>query len=101
LVRAMATGRLHRSDWLLGESYSDRFGHQLDLSALVQLCGSPIPGGMHINPTCLRRHGIIGVVTYQPADRFWLFQGIESALFLGLAAGLLALTVWWVRSRIA
>ena len=39
-------------------------------------------------------------VVYHPASRFWLFQGIETALFLGLAAALLAVTVWWVTRRI-
>jgi hypothetical protein len=28
---------------------------------------------------------------YQPASRFWLFQGVEAAIFVLLAAGLLAL----------
>jgi hypothetical protein len=40
-------------------------------------------------------------VTYQPGNRFWLFQGVETAIFLGLAVGLLALTVWWIRERVA
>jgi hypothetical protein len=38
---------------------------------------------------------------YQPDDRFWLFQSIEAAIFLALAAALIALTIWWVRSRSA
>ena len=29
-------------------------------------------------------------LTYQPADRFWAFQGIEAAIFLVLAGGLVA-----------
>jgi hypothetical protein len=29
----------------------------------------------------------------QPADRYWLFKGIETAIFGGLAVALLALTV--------
>ena len=37
----------------------------------------------------------------QPENRFWLFQGIESAIFFGLAAALLALAFWWVRTRIS
>jgi len=36
---------------------------------------------------------------YQPADRFWIFQGIEAAIFLALALGLVALTILWVRRR--
>jgi ABC-type transport system involved in multi-copper enzyme maturation permease subunit len=33
--------------------------------------------------------------------RILLFQGIDSAIFFGLAAGLLALTYWWIRERIS
>ena len=38
---------------------------------------------------------------FQPADRFWLFQGIETALFVALAFVLLVLAVHLVRRRIA
>jgi ABC-type transport system involved in multi-copper enzyme maturation permease subunit len=31
-------------------------------------------------------------LTYQPADRYWAFQGIESGIFLVLAAALIAVT---------
>jgi len=31
-------------------------------------------------------------LTYQPADRYWTFQGIETGIFVLLAAGLLAVT---------
>jgi hypothetical protein len=41
------------------------------------------------------------VFHYQPADRFWPFQGIESATFLALALALLVAAIWWVRARIA
>lgn len=36
---------------------------------------------------------------YQPADRYWLFQSIEATLFLGVAAALIALTVWLIKRR--
>jgi hypothetical protein len=39
-------------------------------------------------------------VLYQPSDRFWMFQGIEAAIFVALALALLALTLWWLRHRI-
>jgi hypothetical protein len=38
---------------------------------------------------------------FQPADRFWLFQGIETALFVALAVVLLLVAVRLVRRRIA
>jgi hypothetical protein len=50
---------------------------------------------------CAHSHGLLYKVMWQPASRFWLFQGIESAIFFGLAAGLLALTYWWIRKRIS
>ncbi len=37
---------------------------------------------------------------FQPATRFWTFQGIEAALFLVLAAALVLLTFWWVAHRV-
>ncbi len=33
-----------------------------------------------------------GFLTYQPADRYWTFQGIETGIFLLLAAALIAVT---------
>ena len=38
---------------------------------------------------------------FQPADRFWLFQGIETALFVALALLLVLVAVRLVRRRIA
>jgi hypothetical protein len=41
------------------------------------------------------------VVTYQPANRFWTFQAIETAVFVVLAGALAAGCVWWVRHRVS
>jgi hypothetical protein len=40
------------------------------------------------------------VVSYQPASRFWELQWLEAAIFVGLAALLVASTVYWVRRRL-
>ena len=48
---------------------------------------------------CMRAHHVFNLAVYQPASRFWLLQGIETAIFGGLALGLLAGAVWWVRNR--
>jgi hypothetical protein len=42
--------------------------------------------------SCLMAHGYRGFVTYQPASRYWTFQGIETGIFVILAAALIALT---------
>jgi hypothetical protein len=36
------------------------------------------------------------VLRYHPDSRFWVFQGYETALFLGLAIILAAFCLWWV-----
>jgi hypothetical protein len=40
------------------------------------------------------------VVTYQPANRFWTFQAMETALFLVLGLVLAGICTWWVRHRV-
>lgn len=48
----------------------------------------------HGNPasvvSCLTSHGYRGFITYQPASRYWTFQGIETGIFVFLTAALLA-----------
>jgi hypothetical protein len=53
--------------------------------------------------SCVTKYGVgsYNQELFQPADRFWLFQGIETALFVVLAAVLLVLAVRLVRRRIA
>jgi hypothetical protein len=44
-------------------------------------------------PSCTHALGHFrGFLTYQPADRYWAFQGIETGIFLALAAALIAVT---------
>jgi hypothetical protein len=50
---------------------------------------------------CLRRLGIHTVTTYQPGSRFWAFQGIESAIYIALAAALFVTAALIVRRRLA
>jgi hypothetical protein len=38
-------------------------------------------------------HGFHDILTYQPANRYWTFQGIETGIFVSLAAALIAVTV--------
>lgn len=102
VVTAMTSGGPQRTDWILGQYFRDRLGHQLNFFDIMRTCGvAQVQLVVRLIPSCLKQHGIVNVSTYQPGNRFWLFQGIETAIFLGLAAGLLALTVWWVRERIA
>ena len=42
-----------------------------------------------------------GIITYQPADRFWPFQFIEAGIFVALTAIALGATIWLVHRRAA
>jgi hypothetical protein len=55
-----------------------------------------------LDTACLARHHIVefSSAVYQPASRFWLFQGIEAGIFVGLALLLFAFSVLWIRKRV-
>jgi hypothetical protein len=55
-------------------------------------CQPLINSGNRGAPSCLTAHGYHGFVTYQPASRYWAFQGIETGIFVVLAAALIVLT---------
>jgi hypothetical protein len=42
--------------------------------------------------SCLNAHGYRELIAYQPAGRYWAFQGIETGIFVFLAAVLIAVT---------
>jgi hypothetical protein len=50
-------------------------------------------------PSCLAARGYHLFISYQPASRYWAFQGIETGIFVLLAAALIALTVMVVLRR--
>ena len=56
-------------------------------------------GSMSAVFTCMQAHGWRGFATYQPADRYWPFQGIETGIYILLAAALIAVTAVIVRRR--
>ena len=58
------------------------------------------PGAGSLRQPTGPRPGAYNWQLYQPADRFWLFQGIETAIFVALAVLLLFLAVRRIR-RIA
>jgi ABC-2 family transporter len=103
--------------WIINQTTQDRFGHVLfggagiDFRGVGGLCPGvtmpPLPGGVSAAPSnsglsqCLNRIGAHTVTTYQPAGRFWAFQGIEFALYAALAAALLVTAAWVVRRRLA
>lgn len=77
----------------------------LPVSSLPAQCqaaagnGRFTPAAYHAAVSCAQAHGIRGYLTYQPASRYWAFQGIETGIFLVLAAALLAITLAVVLRR--
>jgi hypothetical protein len=48
---------------------------------------------------CLATAGYHSFLTYQPASRYWAFQGIETGIYVAIALLLLAVTFYVVRHR--
>jgi hypothetical protein len=88
-----------RHAWVLEQYPSDRLGRHIEI-ALGQ-CARPAEGGVRaIDRACMLQHGPEFMhAIYQPASRFWLFQGIETSLFAGVAILLIAFAAWWTHCR--
>jgi hypothetical protein len=82
--------------WNVGQRVVDLSGHPVSQSQYNQLIANA--GALQGSTgDYLRAHGVVVYQLYQPESRFWLFQNLEAGLFIGLAAGLIALTVWLTR----
>jgi hypothetical protein len=87
------------SQGLLGPA-GKSLGPGLGLSEIPAACQAPPPpGDKGVLSQCLASHGFRQTLTYQPAGRFWAFQGIEATIFVVLAAALVGFAVWWVLGR--
>jgi hypothetical protein len=92
--------------WILGGRLVGATGQTL--TALPSACVSTDPrwaspgdaAGSFVPPSsCLARHGIKIVVSYQPTSRYWDLQRAETGMYLVLAAGLGGVSYWAVRRR--
>ncbi|HZS30255.1 MAG TPA: hypothetical protein VFA37_03250 [Gaiellaceae bacterium] len=87
------------SAWVISQVPSDKAGHPFSGGAQVfQACvRSNGDGFKGVSQACMARHGAgFTHAVYQPASRFWEFQGIEFALFAGVALLLTAFAAWRV-----
>ncbi len=92
-----------------GRTPSTQTLHQLIVQRCPQIAEPPIPGGGGRQPAPSSFHECIvqmsarfhELVAYQPADRYWTFQALETAIFLALALLLTALSFRWVRRGLA
>ncbi|SCG67045.1 transporter [Micromonospora coxensis] len=90
-----------RGDWILGRGIRNADGTMVAEGARI-ICppGGKAPDGRACGAELGLQPGAYNWQLYQPEDRFWLFQGIETGIFVALAVVLLYLTVRRVR-RIA
>ena len=88
------TGRVVPTGW--GDLYP-----ALPASCQKLLPGSPTAKGDSLNAvfSCMQAHGWRGFATYQPASRYWPCQGIETGIYVLLAAALIAVTYVIIRRR--
>jgi hypothetical protein len=92
--------------WVVGSQRpADMHGNTIGMDQFNQVsnaCLHPVDGVVPGNfdlQACWHEHGVKLLQTYQPADRFPLFQGIETAIFVIGAIALIGLTAWLVRRR--
>ena len=89
--------------WVIDSGTVDFQGHPVFDGEIAALCGAPgqsgTGGGVALNRQCVVEHGFVDSVVYQPADRFWEFQWIETGIFGGLSVVCLGLTLLLVRGR--
>jgi hypothetical protein len=75
------------------------YGDGISLDQVPAACRLGALGGPGVTPRCLAAHGWHQWITFQPASRFWAFQGIEATLFVVLAIALVALAFRTVLRR--
>jgi hypothetical protein len=92
--------------WLMGNQQPvDMHGNSISSGQFDEItneCVHPASGVVSGNfdlQACWHDHGIKVLQTYQPAERFPLFQGIETAIFVIAAIALLGFAAWLVRRR--
>jgi hypothetical protein len=93
----------HRSvpgfaDWMIERGYADASGRRLSSTEYHALENAANEAGTNLNQF-LHARGIQQFEVYHPADRFWTFQGIETGIYLVLAAALVGVTFRLVSAR--
>jgi hypothetical protein len=102
---------LSTQDWLLEAGTIDAQGHFTN-SPLTYQCSPSSPASNAPTPParptpqnplhCAPAYGIRSfALIYQPADRFWTFQWIETGIYLAISALALAVTGFLVRRRLS
>ena len=109
--------------WFYSTQFVDRAGHPLSAQvlsssapnwwpargrlqparALGSGARSQCAGGRAVLQDCINKLGETyhEAVAFQPAGRYWSFQWLDLAIYLGVALFLGTFCVWWVRRRLS
>jgi hypothetical protein len=86
----------HPGAWVLSDTLVDAAGRRITAGredlAILHAQHARIDPHDYLAALGWRR-----VLSFQPADRFWTFQGIEASIFFALALLVIAGTVWAIR----
>ncbi|MDA3644838.1 ABC transporter permease [Saccharopolyspora indica] len=89
-----------RKGWAVDFSFRDGSGTTYDIWEASRQAGMDVSGGFGSKDIeQLNRAGFTEYVSFQPADRFWTFQLIETGIYLWLTAGCIALAYWLLRRK--
>jgi ABC-2 family transporter protein len=105
--------------WIYSTRIVDDGGHGLTSAAVSTACptlpttGAPPGAGQSVQvhvpasrggaiSDCVQKLGRAyhEALTYQPANRYWTFQWLETAIFFGAALVMAGFCFWWIRRRI-
>jgi hypothetical protein len=90
---ALASGVLFPNGQPIDQNSNGNVLDGIPVTYLPASCNQTQRGPFAPPPSCTQALAHFrGFLTYQPADRYWTFQGIESGIFLVLAAALIAVT---------
>lgn len=108
-VNPAGSNRFDARNWVLGQDLVGPHSHHI-LSAAQQdqvesIAQRPLPPGKSLQNLAsvthyFQTHGYTYVVTYQPASRFWVFQGIETGICIALAGLAVFIARRWVLRRL-
>jgi hypothetical protein len=85
---------LSDQDWIISQGFIDAQGNRS-----IDFTGSCTSA--ETATQCLQANGVQAqYVTYQPADRVWTFQWIETGIYLAFSLLALGATFWLVRRRL-
>jgi hypothetical protein len=84
------------NDSVIGPN-GQNYGNSIQYSFIPAACRAATAQRQSI--PCMAAHGFHTQVIYEPASRFWAFQGIEAGIFVVLAAALIALAWRLVLTR--